>query len=67
MSKELEEKQWSVCSLMVEDLRLYGYDTSAITEADMAKIADKMGDLYLNNGFSEDLVYVCDFLEIPKL
>lgn len=67
MEKKLEEQKWSVYDLMVEDLRSYGYDTSAITEADMAKIADKMGNLYLNYGFVEDLHFVCELLEVPKL
>ena len=49
-----------------DDIANYGYDTDAVDDGTLEKIADRMGDNYLRDGFSSDLFSALDFFNIKK-
>ncbi len=49
-----------------DDLAGRGFQTSKIDDATMERLASKMADAYLNNGFWVDLDIIAEDLGIPR-
>ena len=65
----LEEKDsgyFSIGCLHRDDLEAAGFDASNVDDDTMDRLADKMGDAYVSNGFWIDLPIIAEYLEIPK-
>jgi hypothetical protein len=63
------QKEFPITSICREDLKELGFTDEQIaqlTDEDMETIASKMADLYLDNGFWEDLQFVTDIRLIEK-
>lgn len=43
-----------------DDLEVSGYDTSNMTDSDMERLADKMGDAYCDDGYWIDLEIIAE-------
>lgn len=50
-----------------DDIYAVEYDASCLSDKQMERLADKIGDCYCNNGFWDDLASLLDDMEIPKL
>lgn len=57
---------FEVASVAREDLSNSGFDTSNISDSKMERIASKMGDAYVENGFWVDLDIIAGFEGVPK-
>lgn len=64
--QEGEAGYFKITSVCREDLEGLGYDTSKVDDGDMERLAGKMADAYLDNGFWIDLPIIADYMEIPK-
>ena len=60
------KESFEITSVSREDLDLAGFDTSDVDDSTMERLADKMGDAYVSNGFWIDLPIIAEYLEIPK-
>ncbi len=61
-----DKDSFPIASVSRADLEDKGYDTSEVDDATMERLASKMGDAYVENGFWIDLPITADYLEIPK-
>lgn len=61
-----DKDSFSITSVSREDLDAAGFDTSNVDDDTMERLADKMGDAYVSNGFWIDLPIIAEYLEIPK-
>lgn len=57
---------FAIATLTREDLVTDGYDVSNITDKEMDEIAEKLGDMYVEHVFWQDLVYVADEMGIKQ-
>ncbi len=57
---------FKITSVAREDLEGIGFDTSEVDDSIMERLASKMADAYLENGFWIDLPIIAEYLEIPK-
>ena len=55
-----------ITSVHRTDLEGLGYDTSAVDDATMLRLADKMANAYLESAFWIDLPILANHLDIPK-
>lgn len=62
----MKKEYFKITSVAREDLEEIGFDTSGIDDDDMERLAGKMADAYLDNGFWIDLPIIAEYLEIPK-
>lgn len=49
-----------------DDLKAKGFWTNNVDDATMERLASKMGDAYLDNGYWIDLEIIAEHLDIPK-
>ncbi len=58
-----------VMHLSHEDLRVRGFDASKVSNEELAKIAARMGDAYIDYdcGFWDDMEEACKYYEVPRL
>lgn len=49
------KEEFTVCVLSRSDVEALGYDPNSLTDAEMERLATKMGDAYVENGFWVDL------------
>jgi len=61
-----DKDSFPIVSVSRADLEDKGYDTSEVDDATMERLASKLGDAYVENGFWIDLPIMADYLEIPK-
>jgi len=61
-----KKEYFPITSICREDLKGIGYNTSNLDDGMMERLANKMADTYLDNGFWQDLRISADELEIPK-
>lgn len=62
----LQSEYFPITSLSRSDLEWKGYDLSNVDDDEIERIANKMGNAYLDNGYWEDLVAIADFENIPR-
>ena len=60
------KESFKITSVSREDLEAAGFDASDVDDYTMERLADKMGDAYVSNGFWIDLPIIAEYLEIPK-
>ncbi len=63
------QKEFPITSICREDLKELGFTDEQIarlSDEDMEAIASKMADLYLDQGFWEDLQFVTDIRLLKK-
>lgn len=60
------KESFKITSVSREDLEAAGFDASDVDDDTMERLADKMGDAYVSNGFWIDLPIIAEYLEIPK-
>lgn len=60
------KESFEITSVSREDLESAGFDTSDVDDSTMERLASKMGDAYVSNGFWIDLPIIAEYLEIPK-
>lgn len=60
------KESFEITSVSREDLEAAGFDASDVDDDTMERLADKMGDAYVSNGFWIDLPIIAEYLEIPK-
>jgi hypothetical protein len=60
------KESFEITSVSREDLETAGFDASDVDDDTMERLADKMGDAYVSNGFWIDLPIIAEYLEIPK-
>lgn len=58
---------FDITSVARDDIYEKGYDADCVSEAQMERLADKMGEYYCNNGFWDDLEFFLEDMKIPKL
>lgn len=56
---------YPITYLSKEDLEEMGFDTDKVNDETMKKIANKMTDIYLDNGFWEDMRLAAEQLGVP--
>ena len=61
-----DKDSFPIVSVSRADLEDKGYDTSNVDDATMERLASKLSDAYVENGFWIDLPIMADYLEIPK-
>ena len=59
-------KGFPITSVARADLDGEGYDTSKVSDATMMRLAEKMANAYVENGFWIDLEIIADDLGIPR-
>lgn len=59
-------KQFQITSICREDLESKGFDTSKVDDSTMKKIASKMADAYLDNGFWIDMPILAEHYGVPR-
>jgi hypothetical protein len=59
-------KEYVVSSVSREDLEGIGFDVSKVDDETMRKLASKLSDAYMENGFWIDLPIIAEYLEISK-
>ena len=57
---------FEVCSLSKEDIEAEGFDASELDDDDMARIADKMGDLIHDVEYCYALRGACEYWNVPR-
>lgn len=62
----LKEGFFSITSVSRADLETLGFDVSNVTDDMMERIASKLADSYIPNGFWESLEYCGEMMEIPR-
>ena len=62
----MRKEYFKITSVARADLEDIGYDPSFTDDATMERLASKMADAYLDNGFWIDLPILADHLGIPK-
>lgn len=62
----IKDDSFAIAHVSRADLEDKGYDTSNVDDATMERLASKLGDAYVENGFWIDLPIMSDYLEIPK-
>jgi hypothetical protein len=66
--KDATVPQSQVVSLLdQDDLKQRGFDGSKLTNEELAQIAAKMGNYYLDYGFWDDMEEACNYYEVPRL
>jgi len=60
-------QEYVIHSIVLDDLKDYGYDASTLTDDDMRKLAKKLSDMYVEYSFREDLEMACEKLGISKI
>lgn len=63
---ERESKSYKITSIHRDDLVKFGFDVENITDAQMEKLASKMGDDYCEQLFWPSAEIIADILEFPK-
>lgn len=58
---------FEVTGLSRDDVDEIGYDGANMTDAQMERLASKLGDSYVENGFWEDLECHLEYMEIQKI
>ena len=58
-SKDDPNAEFDIAFLNRTALERHGYDTATITDGDLQKLAERMGDYYCDSKFSEDLRTAC--------
>ena len=57
-----------ITSVHRNDLADYGFDVSGVTDEQMERLADKMGDLYVEvGGFWDQMEEIAEQMGIPKI
>lgn len=56
---------YAITSVHRDDLASRGYSVKNISNSTMKRLANKMGDAYVENCFWDDLEIIADDLEIP--
>ena len=56
-----------IAELSREDLKVRGFDGSKLTNGELAQIASKMGDYYLDYSYWDDMENACIFYEVPRI
>lgn len=56
-----------ITSVHRDDLEERGFDVSEVTDADMRRLASKMGDDYCNQLFHESMEILADFMGFPRI
>lgn len=60
------KEYFEVVSVSRADLDHKGFDTTNITDDDMERLAKKIGNAYLDDGFWTDLVIIAEYMDIPR-
>jgi hypothetical protein len=50
-----KQKAYNITSVCREDMESIGFDTETLTDEDMQKIAETLGESYVTSGFWQDL------------
>lgn len=61
------KEEFTVCVLSRADLEALGYDPNSLSDSDMERVASKMGDAYVGNGFWVDLGICLEHYGAAKL
>lgn len=65
MNNSKKFKPFQIISICREDLDGAGFDVSRVDDATMERIASKMADAYLENGFWIDLPIIAEYCDVP--
>jgi hypothetical protein len=65
-NEALFKEAFPITSVSRADLEGEGYDTSAVDDTIMSRLAEKMANTYVENSFWIDLGIIADDLGIPK-
>lgn len=66
--KDATVPQWQqVACLSHDDLEMRGFDGSKVTNEELAAIASRMGNTYLDFGYWDDMEEACNYYEVPRL
>lgn len=57
---------WPITSVAREDVKEAGFNIENVSDVDMERLADKMEDAYVGNGFWDDLKIIAEELGFPK-
>lgn len=58
---------FNITSVSRDDVNELNFDGANMTDAQMERLADKMEDAYLANGYWDDMRLCLEDMEIPKL
>lgn len=61
------QEEFIVCVLSRADLEALGYDPNCLTDTEMKRLASKMGDAYVENGFWVDLGICLEYFGAVKI
>lgn len=62
-----EVEFFNITSVSRDDVNELNFDGANMTDAQMERLADKMENAYLANGYWDDLRLCAEYMEIPKL
>lgn len=65
-AKEPKKTFFPITSVSREDLEARGFNTKNVGDDTMERLASKMGDAYVENGFWEDMYIIAEYLDIPR-
>ena len=61
-----QEGHFQITSVHRNDLEEIGFSTDSVSDQAMNRLADKMADVYCEQGFWIDLEIIADAMGIPK-
>jgi acid phosphatase class B len=62
----MRQEYFEIANLCRDDIKSRKYITKNIDDVMIKKIASKMFDYYLDNGYWEDMDSACEYYKIPK-